>query len=201
MRAQKTSVSRFARSSLIALAIVTGSWPVWQRLKRRMKKKAAALLETALKVSDEPITRMNLALIYTQLGNIDGAIHNYDLVSKADPNNLDARHHLITLLCEKNDFQAAQTALIELTDKERSVENYVLLANLDSKLNNYAGAVRALEDALDLGDKPELLKQLEGVLLDWSQKLLKDGKREESASVKGARRASCRAAFAAYRQD
>ncbi len=153
-------------------------------VKEKDEKKAAALLETALKVSDEPVTRMNLALIYTQMGNIEGAIENYRLVSKADPNNLDARHRLISLLCEKNDFQAAQTALIELTDKERSVENYVLLADLDSKLNNYAGAVRALEDALDLGDKPELLKQLEGVLLDWSQKLLKEGKREESASVK-----------------
>lgn len=152
--------------------------------KEKDQKKAASLLETALKVSDEPITRMNLALIYRQLGNTQGAIQNYDLVSKADPNNLEARHHLITLLCEKNDFQAAQTALIDLTDKERSVENYVLLASLDLKLNNYPGAVRALEDALDLGDKPELLKQLESVLLDWSQKLLKEGKREESASVK-----------------
>jgi len=152
--------------------------------KEKDQKKAASLLETALQVSDEPITRMNLALIYRQLGNTQGAIANYDLVSKADPNNLEARHHLVTLLCEKNDFQAAQTALIELTDKERSVENYVLLANLDLKLNNHPGAVRALEDALDLGDKPELLKQLEVVLLDWSQKLLKEGKREAAASVK-----------------
>lgn len=148
------------------------------------EKKAAELLETALKVSDEPITRMNLASLYTRLGNKEGAIHNYDLVSKVDANNLEARHRLISLLCEKNDFQAAQTALIELTDKERSVENYVLLANLDLKLKNYAGAVRALDDALDLGEKPELLKQLEATLLTWSQQLLKEGKKEESASVK-----------------
>ncbi len=152
--------------------------------KENDQKKAASLLETALKVSDEPITRMSLALLYTQLGNIEGAIANYDLVSKTDPNNLEARHRLIALLCGKDDFQAAQTALIDLTDKERSVENYALLANLDLKLGNHAGAVRALEDALDLGDKPELLKQLEEVLLDWSQKLLKDGKKEASASVK-----------------
>lgn len=153
-------------------------------VKEKDTKKAAELLETALKVSDEPITRMNLATIYTELGNTQAAIKNYELVSKGDPNNLEARHRLIGLLCDKEDYQAAQAALIELTEKERSVENYSLLANLDIKLQNYAGAVRALEDALDLGDKPELLKQLEATLLDWSQKLLKDGKREESASIK-----------------
>jgi tetratricopeptide (TPR) repeat protein len=153
-------------------------------VKEKDIKKAAELLETALKVSDEPVTRMSLALIYTQLGNIDGAIANYDHVSKADPNNLEARHRLISLLCDKNDFQAAQSALIELCDKERSVENYALLANIDLKLQNFPGAVRALEDALDLGDKPELLKQLEATLLDWSQRLAKEGKREESASIK-----------------
>lgn len=149
------------------------------------EKKAASLLETALTVSDEPVTRMNLASIYTRLNNVDGAIHNYELVSKGDPNNLEARHRLIDLLCDKDDFQKAQKALIELTDRERSVENYLLLASLNLKLLNHAGAVRALEDACDLSGKPEILKQLELTLLDWSRRLLREGKREEAASVKG----------------
>lgn len=45
--------------------------------------------------------------------------------------------------------------------------------------------MRAFEDACDLRPKPELLKQLEAVLDDWSALLKKDGKLQEAASVKG----------------
>src|SRR5262249_18339746 len=56
----------------------------------------------------------------------------------------------------------------------------------DLKLKNPAGAVRALEDATNLRPKdPLLLAELEKVLLDWSVLLGKQGKSQESMSVKG----------------
>lgn len=148
-------------------------------------KKAIGLLEKSLTVSDEPATRMALASIYGRLHNTDKAIENYEAVTANDANNLDARHRLVDLLCEKEDFQKAQLALTELTDKEKSVENYQLLAAVDLKLGNYAGAVRAFEDACDLRPKVELMKQLLDVLNEWSASLLRDKKFEEAASVKG----------------
>ncbi|HEY9785253.1 MAG TPA: tetratricopeptide repeat protein, partial [Candidatus Obscuribacterales bacterium] len=148
-------------------------------------RKAIELLEKALTVSDEPLTRMNLALIYARSGKNDLAIENYQRVSSADPNNLEARHHLIDLLCQKGDYKGAQLALVDLTERERSMENFQLLAGINLKLKNYAGAVRALEDACDIGPKPELLKQLESTLLEWAALLTKQNKPQEAASVKG----------------
>jgi len=147
--------------------------------------KAVQLLERSLAVADEPATRMALASIYGRLHDTDKAIDNYEAVCRADQNNLDARHKLIDLLCEKKDYEKAQVALTDLTDKEKSVENYQLLATVDLKLGNYAGAVRAFEDACDLRPKVELYKQLEDVLNDWSQALMKEHKFEEANSVKG----------------
>lgn len=154
-------------------------------LKDKNDKKAIEHLERAIKYSDEPLTRMNLALLYARNGKKNQAIENYKLVAEADSNNLEARHHLIELLCEKGDFKNAQEALTELTARERSVENYLLLADVSLKQRNYASAVRALEDACDLGPKPELLKQLESTLLAWHQVLLRENKPREAASVKG----------------
>ncbi|MBI2809407.1 MAG: tetratricopeptide repeat protein [Candidatus Melainabacteria bacterium] len=146
---------------------------------------AIALLNKSLTVSDEPMTRMALAAIYSRTEQPDKAIENYKSVTTFDANNLEARHRLIDLLCQTKDYQGAQEALLELTDKEKSVENYQLLAAVNLKLENYAGAVRAFEDACDLRPKPELLKQLEAVLVDWSNLLMKQKKFQEAASVKG----------------
>jgi len=146
---------------------------------------AKELLLKALKVSDEPVTRMALASIYSRNNETDKAIENYTVVTKADSNNLEARHRLIDLLCQTKAYEQAQEALLDLTDKEKSVENYQLLAAVDLKIQNYAGAVRAFEEACDLRPKPELLKQLESVLLDWSALLTKQKKFQEAASVKG----------------
>lgn len=146
---------------------------------------AAHLMEKGLSIADQPSTRMALALIYTHLNKLDAAIENYQIVADTDENNLEARHHLIDLLIQTNNFLKAQEALVELTDKEKSVENYQQLVDVSLKLKNYAGAVHALEDACDLGAKPELLKQLLTVLGDWQTVLTKEHKLEEAASVKG----------------
>ncbi len=148
--------------------------------------KAIQLLETGLSVADEPATRMALGAIYSRRGNIARAIESYRAVSLGDPNNLEARHHLIDLCLEHGDNAGAQESLVELTDKERSVENFELLASVSLKLGNYAGAVRALEDANLLRPKDlPLLLRLHQALLDWSASLLKQGKSDESSSVKG----------------
>lgn len=146
---------------------------------------AIELLNKSLSVSDEPVARMALAAIYSRIEQPEKAIENYKRVVAADANNLEARHRLIDLLCQTKDYQGAQEALLDLTDKEKSVENYQLLAAVNLKLENYAGAVRAFEDACDLRPKPELLKQLEAVLVDWSNLLMKQKKFQEAASVKG----------------
>ncbi len=146
---------------------------------------AEKVLEKSLTVNDEPASRMALANIYAHENKIDLAIQNYDAVVRADSNNLEARHHLIDLLCDKKDYSSAQSALSDLTDKEKSVENFQLLASLDLKLGNYAGAVRAYEDATALRQKPELLKQLCEVLIDWSNLLKKENKMQEALAVKG----------------
>jgi tetratricopeptide (TPR) repeat protein len=148
-------------------------------------QKAISLLEKSLKVNDEPATRMILANIYSRNGMINQAIENYRVVAAVDKNNLEARHHLIDLSCQTGDFDGAQKALVELMDKEKSVENFQQLASVDLKLKNYAGAVHALEDACELGVKPDLLKQLLSVLKDWSVSLTKEKKLQEAMSVKG----------------
>lgn len=146
---------------------------------------ALTLLEKALAVSDEPATRMALGQIYAKKGLPEKAIQQYESVSKLDNNNLEARHRLIDLLVQTKKYDVAQVALLDLTDKEKSVENYQLLAAVDLKILNYAGAVRAYEDACDLRPKPELLKQLESVLLEWCANLTKQKKFQEAMSVKG----------------
>jgi tetratricopeptide (TPR) repeat protein len=146
---------------------------------------AIALLEKSLKFNDEPVTRMILANLYTRNNLRLQAIENYRAVALIDKNNLEARHHLIDLLIEAGDFDGAQKALVELMDKEKSIDNYQQLANVYLKLQNYAGAVHALEDACELGIKPEILKQLLAVLTDWSALLIKEKKLQEAGSVKG----------------
>jgi len=149
------------------------------------EKTARSLLEKSLKVSDEPATRMALASLCMRQGDKETAIVNYKMVASVDPNNLEARHRLIDLLLDKKDYQSAQTALTDLTDKEKSVENYELLASVDLKLLNYAGAVRAFEDACDLRPKVEVLKQLEAVLLEWHDTLVQHHQLDQAASIKG----------------
>ena len=146
---------------------------------------AEAILEKCLKISDEPATRMALAGIYSKEKKTDQAIQNYQIVARSDANNLEARHHLIDLLCTKKDFATAQAALTELVDKEKSVDNFQLLATVDLKLLNYAGAVRAYEDAIALRLKPDTLNELLSALNEWSALLSRQHKTQEALAVKG----------------
>lgn len=148
-------------------------------------KEAIRLLEQSLAVCDEPMTRIQLAAIYARTGQAGKAIQNYDFVSNQDPNNLEVRHRLIELLLEKKDYEKAQVALSELTDKERSVEDYELLADVNMKIANYAGAVRALEEANTLRQSVPLLEKLRSALLAWSDLLASQKKNQEAISVKG----------------
>jgi hypothetical protein len=84
-----------------------------------------------------------------------------------------------------NDFQGAQEAASELADREKSVENFEQLATINLKLYNFAGAVRALEEGTTLAPKDlDLLGQLEDALNTWAADLTKNGKAEDSVSVK-----------------
>lgn len=149
-------------------------------------KKALQLLESSLKWADEPATRMALGSIYLRLDNADKAIQNYKSVTENDENNLEARHRLVDLYMAKNDLESAQAALTELTEKERSVENFDTLAALSLKIGNYAAAVRALEDAITLHPKDiPLLGSLHDALTEWSASLSKEGKADQASSVKG----------------
>ncbi|MBZ0184651.1 MAG: tetratricopeptide repeat protein, partial [Candidatus Obscuribacterales bacterium] len=147
-------------------------------------QEAIKLLEKSLNVCDEPLTRRALAAIYARLGSTAKAIENYEAVSKIDPNNLEVRHHLIELLLERKEFEKAQATLIQLTDKEKSVENYELLADVNLKIGNYAGAIRALEEASTLRPTPLLLTKLRNTLLNWSDLLMSEKKLQEAISVK-----------------
>lgn len=154
--------------------------------KDKNDEEAISLLEKSLAVNDEPATRMALAAIYARHKDLAKAIENYNLVSQADENNLEARHRLIDILLATKDYPRAQEALVELIDKEKSIENYEMLVAVDLKMENYAGAVHALEDAIGLREKdPILLVQLEKTLRDWSVVLIKQGKIDEAMSVKG----------------
>ncbi|HEY9790448.1 MAG TPA: tetratricopeptide repeat protein [Candidatus Obscuribacterales bacterium] len=148
--------------------------------------KAMSLLQESLKWCDEPTTRMALASLYLRNNKLNEAIENYKNVAQQDANNLEARHHLVDLYLQSKDLQGAQAALLELTEKERSVENFDMLASLNLQLSNYAGAVRALEDAIVLrpNDIPLLLK-LHDTLVSWNTLLVKQGKQDEAMSVKG----------------
>ncbi len=147
--------------------------------------KATVWLEKSLNILDDPTNRMSLAQLYASLNKTQKAIENYETVVDADTNNLEARHRLIDLLIQSGNYEKAQEALVELTNKEKSVENYQQLVEVSLQLKNYAGAVHALEDACDLGVKSDLLKQLLSVLNDWESTLAKEEKLEEAASVKG----------------
>lgn len=147
--------------------------------------KAIELLEMSIKVADEPMTRITLAGLYNNQKDSAKAIENYQVVAHLDGNNLEVRHRLVELYLEKKDIEKAQLALTELVDKERSFENYELLASLNLKLQNYAGAVRALEEACALRPRPQLLKQLIATLNKWSLELAAQNKTQEAMSVKG----------------
>lgn len=149
-------------------------------------QKALRLLEASLKWSDEPASRMALGSIYLRLGKVDQAIANYSSVTEQDENNLEARHRLIELQIAQNNLEGAQQALLELTEKERSVENFDMLATLSMKIGNYAAAVRALEDAIVLRPKDVvLLGKLHDSLAEWSVALAREAKHEQATSVKG----------------
>ncbi len=148
--------------------------------------RATDLLEKSLTRVDEPATRIALADLYTRAGNFKKAVEHLRSVSALDPNNLESRHKLVELCLKLDDVKGARDGLIELLDKEKSVENYQLLASLNLKLENYAGAVRALEDASSLSrNDATVLQGLRNALLDWSVSLGHNGKQEESLSVKG----------------
>lgn len=151
------------------------------------EEQAVAMLEKSLTVSDEPGTRIALGALYSKRKDTSKAIENYEIVCKQDANNLEVRHRLIDLLLAKKDLARAQEALTELVDKEKSFDNYELLASLNLKLQNYPGAVRSLEEAVSL--KPEasisLLKQLLSTLNTWGAILVKENKAQEALSVKG----------------
>lgn len=150
------------------------------------EKRAVAYLEMSLTASDEPLTRMLLGNIYKRLNDIPKAIEHYRRVAQMDQNNLEARHYLVELSMKTNDLAGAHDALLELTEREKSIENFELLANLAIKLGNYASAVRALEEASNLREKDLLiLARLEKILLEWSDQLQREGKNDEAFSVKG----------------
>lgn len=154
--------------------------------KEKDDNKAASILKKSLRLAEEPATYMALADIFTRQGKLDEAIESYQKVCQVDENNLEARHRLIDLLVQKQNYAVAQQALMELTDKEKSLENYRLLASLNLKMGNYGGAVHALEDAINLkANDPDLLSELENVLRNWSAVLASAGKIDESLSVKG----------------
>jgi predicted Zn-dependent protease len=148
--------------------------------------RAVSLLEESLKWCDEPATRMALGSIYLRTNRPQNAIENYKAVCDHDENNLEARHHLVDLYMQTNNLQGAQRALLELTEKERSVENFELLSDINLKLTNYAGSVRALEDAIVLKPKDvPLLTKLHETLVAWNTELLRANKQDEAMSVKG----------------
>lgn len=155
-------------------------------LKDQNMEKAVSLLNRSLAAEDDPVTHMDLATIYVRQKKWDLAVENYMHVVATDPNNLEARHRLVELYVLRKDYKKARDTLLELTAQEGSVENFQLLAALQLKLNNKAGAVRALEDACAMRDNDlHLLSKLKEVLLSWSRELGQQGKLDEAASVKG----------------
>lgn len=150
------------------------------------EKRAVQYLEMSLAASDEPLTRMLLGNIYRRENELAKAIEHYRRVAQMDQNNLEARHNLVELSMKTGDMAGAHDALQELTEREKSIENFELLANLAIKLGNYASAVRALEEASNLREKDlVILARLEKILLEWSDQLQREGKADESFSVKG----------------
>ncbi len=149
-------------------------------------KKAISLLEKSLAVADEPASRMALANLYGKNNDTAKAIENLREVCKNDPNNLEARHRLVDLCIKTGDYKAAQEAALELSERERSIENYQTLASLYLKSSNFAGAVHALEEATSLVPKDlALLEKLHTALHDWASDLVKSGKMDDAQSIKG----------------
>lgn len=147
--------------------------------------KALKLLEQSLAISDETMTHKAIASIYERRGNQQEAIKHFEAVASADPNNLEVWHHLVDLLLARKEYDKAQEALNELSNKERSPENYELLATVCLKLSNYAGAVRGFEEAANLSPTLPLLEKLKKTLLLWSDSLNAEGKTQEAQSVRG----------------
>ncbi len=148
--------------------------------------KAIQLLEKSLTISDEPASRMALGNLYAKNGSFKRAITHLKEVSKTDPNNLEARRKLVEYTMKTEDYAGAQEAASELAEHERSVENYELLASINLKLGNFAGAVRALEESSDLAPKDlNVLANLQTALTDWANDLAAKGKMDESLTVKG----------------
>lgn len=148
-------------------------------------KKAISLLEKSLTVADEPASRMALANLYSKNNDTERAIANLRAVCQSDPNNLEARRRLVESCLKVNDIKGAQEAALELAERERCLENYQTLATLYLRLDNYAGAVRALEEASNLAPKDlSLLRQLQTALADWSSSLIKGGKMDDAQSIK-----------------
>lgn len=148
-------------------------------------RNAIKLLEKSLSVADEPASRMALANLYTKNEQLQNAVEQYKEVSKKDSNNLEARRRLIELSVKLEDYRGAQEAALDLAERERCVENFQLLSSISCKLNNYAGAVRALEEASSLAPKDmDLLKELETTLNVWALDLSRKGKQDESHGVK-----------------
>lgn len=149
-------------------------------------KKAIALLEKSLTVSDEPASRMALANLYGKNNDTGKAIENLREVCKNDTNNLEARHRLVDLCIKSEDYKGAQEAALELSERERSIENYQTLATLYLKSENFGGAVHALEEATTLSPKDlNLFEKLHAALQTWSQVLVKNGKLDDAQSIKG----------------
>lgn len=147
---------------------------------------AIKLLDKSIACFDEAQSRMALGQIYSQLGKKELAVSHFQRVCQLDPDNLEARHRLVEILVLQKKYAEAQIAIGELLDKERSVESFELLAYVAMQQDNYAAAVRALEDAVALrADDPKLLIDLRDTLSTWSTILAKQGKQEESLSVKG----------------
>lgn len=155
------------------------------QLQDKNADKAIALLEESIKAADEPRTRMILGDLYFAQKKDDKAIENYVQVVSQDASNLEARHKLIELYLAKKDLEAAAGALSELSEKERSFENFELLADLSLKLGDYPGAVRALEEASNLNPKPQLLKDLLKTLNLYAQQLTREKRLQEAIAVKG----------------
>ena len=128
---------------------------------------------------------MILGDLYFAQKKDDKAIENYVQVVSQDASNLEARHKLIELYLAKKDLEAAAGALSELSEKERSFENFELLADLSLKLGDYPGAVRALEEASNLNPKPQLLKDLLKTLNLYAQQLTREKRLQEAIAVKG----------------
>ncbi len=147
--------------------------------------KAIDLYEKSLSYNNDPLTHYNLANLYLQIKNNKKAIENYRIVINADPDNLDARQKLIDLLIQKNDYMSAKENLEKLLEKEKCLDNYLLLAKINQQLNNYPGCVKALEDAISLKPKLDIYLKLRDVLNNWASTLTQHHNLREANSVKG----------------